>query len=95
MSHGTPSNLTNGEGMILAPLQTLDLSCLASKEPSEICKLLKSCETHGFFYLDLHTTDEGRQILASEKDVMDVMRNYFDQPLETKMMDHRGSALIG
>lgn len=54
-----------------------------------------ACVTHGFFYLDLQTSKQGRQILADEQGLLRFMREYFDQPHEVKMLDDRQSFAHG
>jgi hypothetical protein len=48
-----------------------------------------------FFYLSLHGTDVGRQIISDQNDVFRLMETYFEQPLETKMKDCRGFSTHG
>ncbi|KAI0761698.1 2OG-Fe-II oxygenase family oxidoreductase [Trametes elegans] len=73
----------------VAPLATVDLGRLIARDAVEVGKLLNVCHTHGFFYLDLQTSEQGRQILADEQGLLRFMERYFDQPLETKMLDDR------
>jgi len=94
MTSFLPSTLY-GNDILVAPLDTIDLGRLLAKEPAEIDRLLQSCITHGFFYLDLQTCDVGRQILADEQDVLRVMREYFDQPVEKKAVDDKKSFACG
>lgn len=91
MSAATPSAVPAGENMKVANLETIDLSRLLSRAPDEISKLLQACQAHGFFYLDLQTCDLGRQVVDGEQKVTKFMENYFDQPLDKKMKDDRGS----
>ncbi len=73
-----------GKQAPVCPLETVDFSRLLSQEPEEVEKLHRCCKTHGFFYLDLQGLD-GRRILDDEQQLLRVMRNFFDQPDETKM----------
>lgn len=89
------SAVLHGQEVNIAPLETIDFARLESKDPLEISRLLRCCETHGFFYLDLQGTDPARQVILDEKDVLRFMENYFDQPLEVKMKDDRASVTHG
>lgn len=79
----------------VAPLVTVDLERIIERDGAEIAKLLGACVTHGFFYLDLQTSKQGRQILADEQGLLRFMREYFDQPHEVKMLDDRQSFAHG
>jgi|SRR5882724_1044916 len=94
MTSFLPATL-NGADILVAPLDTIDLGLLLAKDPAEMNRLLQSCITHGFFYLDLQTCDVGRRILSNEQDVLRVMKQYFDQPLENKLVDDMKSAAHG
>ena len=89
------SSILHGQQVRIAPLETIDFARLASKDPLETSRLLRCCQTHGFFYLDLQGTDSTRQVISDEKDVLKFMENYFDQPLEAKMKDDRASVTHG
>ena len=78
----------------IAPLETVDFSRLVTRDEAEISKLLASCQTHGFFYLDLQNA-ESRPILEDAQHVVRIMENYFAQPLEVKMKDDRQSLTLG
>jgi hypothetical protein len=78
------STVLHGHEVSVAPLETIDFARLASKDPFEISRLLRCCETHGFFYLDLQGTDSARQVISDEKDVLRFMETYFDQPQDEK-----------
>src|ERR1700721_3031204 len=97
MSHQTASHLViiDGKEVPAASLTTIDFCRLEVKEPSEISRLFQSCETHGFFYLDLQNSADVLKVLASQKEVLRVMTEYFAQPLEVKMKDVRGTVKCG
>jgi isopenicillin N synthase-like dioxygenase len=78
----------------IAALETIDFSLLAVKDVDEIDKLLKSCESDGFFYLNLEK-GPAHQILVDLQAILRVMEEYFAQPLETKMKDDRRSNTHG
>ncbi|KAJ3557215.1 hypothetical protein NM688_g1590 [Phlebia brevispora] len=85
----------NAEQRDIATLATIDLQGLVTRDPAEITKLLDACVTHGFFYLNLQTSDAGRQILEAEQNAYRFMEEYFSRPLETKMKDDRGHPTHG
>lgn len=64
-------------------MTTIDFSLLLSQEPTEIEKLLKCCQTKGFFYLDLNGID-GRRFIEDEQETLKVMHKFFESPLEVK-----------
>ena len=88
MPYQEPSSLS------VAPLETVDFSRLVTRDEAEISKLLVSCQTHGFFYLDLQNA-ESRTILEDAQQLVRIMENYFAQPLEAKMKDDRQSLTLG
>ena len=73
-----------GKQAPVCALETVDFSRLLSQEPEEVEKLLRCCQTQGFFYLDLQGID-GRRILDDEQQLLQVMRKFFSHPAETKM----------
>jgi isopenicillin N synthase-like dioxygenase len=77
------------------PLATIDLGRLLVKDADEIQKLSSACITHGFFYLDLQTSELGRNVLEGEQGVLRFMEKYFSQSHETKMLEDRQSFLHG
>ena len=81
--------------MTIAPLATIDLGRLIKRDEQEIARLLSACVTHGFFYLDLQTSDEGRRIMEAEQGVYRFMEDYFSRPLDVKMKDDRGHPTHG
>lgn len=78
-----------GKQVPVAPLSTIDLTKLISRDATEVTRLLDACVTHGFFYLDLQTSIQGRQIVADEQGLLLFMKNYFEQSHEKKMLDDR------
>ena len=84
-----------GSDILIAPLGTIDLARLIAKDLVEIDKLLQACITRGFFYLDLETCDVGRKLLSDERNVLRVMKQYFDQPLEKKVGDDMKTPAYG
>lgn len=81
----TPQDIQyQGKQAPVCALETVDFSRLLSQEPAEVEKLLRCCQTHGFFYLDLQGID-GRRMLDDEQQLLQVMRGFFNQPAETKL----------
>lgn len=79
----------------IAPLKTIDFVRLEARDPVEVAKLLHSCQTHGFFYLALKGNEKSAQVVKDKENVLRVMEEYFDQPLDVKMKDYRGSVTDG
>ncbi|KAF8174674.1 2OG-Fe-II oxygenase family oxidoreductase [Mycena galopus ATCC 62051] len=79
----------------LAALPTIDFAKLTSGDASEAQRLLDACVTQGFFYLDLQGSNSSSKILADQYALLDVMKNYFDQPHEVKMEDNIESVTDG
>ncbi|KAH6716617.1 hypothetical protein BKA61DRAFT_600115 [Leptodontidium sp. MPI-SDFR-AT-0119] len=73
----------SGKEVPVYSMQTVDFSRLLSQEPEEIEKLLKCCQTEGFFYIDLQGID-GRRFLEDQQETLKVMNKFFDSPLEVK-----------
>lgn len=73
----------NGTQVPVYHMETIDFGRLLSQEPAEIERLVRCCQTEGYFYLDLQGID-GRRILQDEQDTLGVMHRFFAQPLEAK-----------
>jgi hypothetical protein len=73
----------NGKQVPVYPMQTIDFSQLLSQEPAEIEKLVKCCQTEGFFYIDLQGID-GRRMLDDQQETLKLMNRFFDSPLDVK-----------
>ncbi|EKD19996.1 uncharacterized protein L3040_002326 [Drepanopeziza brunnea f. sp. 'multigermtubi'] len=73
----------SGKQVPVYPMQTVDFSRLLSQEPTEIEKLVKCCQTEGFFYIDLQGID-GRRMLEDQQETLKLMKRFFDSPLEVK-----------
>lgn len=69
-------------------LPTLRLDKLRSGDKDESKKIYQACHVHGFFYLDLTSDPE---LVAEWENLLTAMREYFEQPLDVKMRDARGS----
>ena len=75
----------------LASLQTISLSLLELKHPSEVERLYTACAEEGFFSLDLGET----QILQGHDKVLSLAKRYFSQPVETKLADDVSNDAFG
>jgi len=73
-------------------LPTIHLDLLRAENDAESKKLLTVCRTLGFFYLDLTSDPE---LCKQWKDMLATMKHYFEQSLEVKMQDARGSDNYG
>jgi isopenicillin N synthase-like dioxygenase len=69
---------------VLANLHTILYQKLLDDEPQELSRLLKACQTDGFFYLDLHSASP---LLGLYRNLMTLTEKYFDQPVESKLLD--------
>jgi isopenicillin N synthase-like dioxygenase len=73
----------NEKNVPIYPMETISFERLLSQEPAELEKLLRCCETEGFFYLDLQGID-GRRYLKDQENTLDLMHRFFESPLELK-----------
>lgn len=72
-----------GKKVPVYPMETIDFGRLLSQEPAELEKLLNACKAEGFFYLDLKNID-GRRMLDDQEQTLELMKRFFDSPLEAK-----------
>ncbi|RDL32345.1 Clavaminate synthase-like protein [Venustampulla echinocandica] len=73
-------------------LSSLSLSRLEDNNPEESKRLFEACVNDGFFYLDLRNH---KQLLDDYDALLEIMKTYFDQPLDQKMNDDRKSDTVG
>lgn len=73
----------NGKQVPVYPMEIIDFSKLLSNEPTEIDRLVRSCQDTGYFYLDLRGID-GRRMVEDQQDTLKLMYRFFDAPLEAK-----------
>lgn len=73
-------------------LPTIHLDLLRAENTAECKNLLSACKSHGFFYLDLTSDPE---LCNLWKEMLRIIANYFQQPLDVKMQDARGSDNFG
>ena len=67
-----------------AHLETLSFAKLASKEKTELKRLLDACQQQGFFYLDL-ADSTASQGLDDRRKGLSLTQAWFDRPTEEKM----------
>lgn len=73
----------NGKKTPVYPMETVSFERLLSQEPAELDKVVRCCETEGFFYLDLQGID-GRRMLEDQQKTLELMHRFFESPLEVK-----------
>lgn len=73
----------NGKKTPVYPMETVSFERLLSQEPAELEKVVRCCETEGFFYLDLQGID-GRRMLEDQQKTLELMHRFFESPLEVK-----------
>lgn len=78
--------------VVAESLPTIDLDLLRADNDTESKKLLSACRSYGFFYLNMTSDPE---LCKLWEDMLAIMKNYFEQPLEVKMQDARGSDNYG
>ncbi|KAI8624703.1 Clavaminate synthase-like protein [Xylariaceae sp. FL1651] len=81
-----------GDPVLSATLPALRLDLLRDRKGEESKRLFDACRVYGFFYLDL-TSDPA--ICRIWEEMLVVAKEYFEQPLEVKMHDARGSDNTG
>jgi isopenicillin N synthase-like dioxygenase len=67
-----------------ANLHVLNFCSLQRGDESELANLLSACEQHGFFYLDLRDWESGGMLHNLEQ-IWNIMKKWFDQPLQEKL----------
>jgi isopenicillin N synthase-like dioxygenase len=67
-----------------AHLETLSFAKLASKDQTELTRLLNACQQEGFFHLDLAESNAS-QGLDDRLKALSVTKEWFDRPTEEKM----------
>ncbi|EPE34348.1 Clavaminate synthase-like protein [Glarea lozoyensis ATCC 20868] len=73
-------------------LSSLSLSRLEGNNAEESKRLLEACAQDGFFYLDLR---DHKQLLVDYEALLEIIKQYFNEPLDQKMKDDRKSDTIG
>ena len=75
----------------VACLQTISFSRLQSQESLEISRLLKACQTNGFFYLDLE--DSAHEYLGDWPTALSLVIEFYNKPLHIKRGYYRGDGM--
>lgn len=78
-----------GSNYDVADLAVINYGSVLSGQSGERDALLQACVRWGFFYLDLSQDDKGLEYLSTAKDVLKFSKDYFGQPLDTKLKDMR------
>lgn len=78
----------DGHEIDVASLETINYGRLSAQEPAEVEKLLRACQMPGFFYLDFQH-GPAEELITDVREIYAVSKQYFDQPQEVKMKDHR------
>ncbi|KAK5629438.1 hypothetical protein RRF57_005153 [Xylaria bambusicola] len=91
---GSLSPSTFDDQISVASLKTINFALLEKKDRSEVEKLLAACISAGFFYLDF-TSSSAENLPVAKKTLLEVMKKYFDQPLEKKAVDSKGVTTRG
>src|SRR4051812_47268662 len=73
----------NGKKVPVYEMQTIDFSALLSQEPAELERMVRCCQTEGYFYLDLKGID-GRRMLDDQQETLKLMHRFFESPIEVK-----------
>ncbi|KAF4825455.1 2-oxoglutarate-dependent dioxygenase gloE [Colletotrichum siamense] len=76
--------LDDNSGLEQANLHTLNFRSLVNKDEKSLSTLLSACENHGFFYLDLRDWESG-SMLKNYESAGQIMKQWFNQPLEEKL----------
>ncbi|KAH8175722.1 2OG-Fe(II) oxygenase superfamily protein [Sarocladium implicatum] len=77
-----------------ASLKTIKYSALENKDPQELENLMIASRDEGFFYLDFK--DSSASSLPDKKrELLKVMKQYFDQPRQVKQEDSTGTPTRG
>lgn len=72
-----------GKKVPVYPMETISFSRLLSQEPAEVERLVRCCQSEGYFYLDLQGID-GRRMLEDQQKTLDLMHRFFESPIEAK-----------
>ncbi|RDW63074.1 uncharacterized protein DSM5745_10185 [Aspergillus mulundensis] len=78
--------------VVAKSLPTIHLDLLRADNDTESKKLLNACRSYGFFYLDL-TSDA--ELVKLWDNMLAIIKDYFEQPLEIKMQDARNDDNYG
>ena len=72
------------EGLETAPLVSISLARLESKDDAESNTLFKASRNLGFFYLDLNDSNLGRLIITGAEQLKDIQQTFYSRPQSEK-----------
>lgn len=78
--------------LVAESLPTIELDLLRADNETENKRLLGVCQNYGFFYLNMTSDPELCQLW---EDMLSIMKEYFEQPLDIKMQDARNDDNFG
>jgi isopenicillin N synthase-like dioxygenase len=89
----------NGGKVPVYEMETISFERILSQEPTEVERLVRCCQTEGYFYIDLQGID-GRRLLEDQQKTLDLMHRFFESPIEAKnqfglVSPHLGYAMTG
>lgn len=67
----------------------IDLGLIAFRNATEIEKLMKALHDPGFFFLDLSTIDQSKELVDLEGNIYKAATDYFGQSILRKIRDAR------
>ncbi|KIX92182.1 uncharacterized protein Z520_12063 [Fonsecaea multimorphosa CBS 102226] len=67
-----------------APIATISLAKILGRDPEETQKVLKACQTYGFFYLDLTDAPTGKTLLSESEELLNLSAEAFNLSDEEK-----------
>ncbi|KIX99432.1 uncharacterized protein Z520_05008 [Fonsecaea multimorphosa CBS 102226] len=98
----TPSNGTDPlppfpDSIPTIPIAKISHHLLLAQDKEEISKTLKACQTDGFFYLDLTTTESGRHLIEMSAECLALAKRAFALPQEEKtaFANEKGTSIFG
>ncbi|KAK0384856.1 hypothetical protein NLU13_7334 [Sarocladium strictum] len=87
------SSITNND-FATASLKTIKFSALENKDVKEVDKLIEASRSEGFYYLDFEDSSAA-SLPLKKRELLKVMKRYFDQPREVKQEDATGRPTRG
>jgi hypothetical protein len=76
-----------------ACLVSIDYGELEAAQSGEISKLLTACQRDGFFHLNLERN--GSELLEDWISALHFMKQFYDEPPESKLAYYRGEGMSG
>ncbi len=88
ISQFLPSQPPFPDDLPTAPLRIIDHEKLSNGDSDEIKALFDAARHLGFFYLNLQSSESGRQFLSVADTVLGISHDIFNLPMDTKLADH-------